>query len=405
MREIVGNQVNMLDSVVVENHTATFKSQTMASGFYELYLSQADRLDFLVNQQQHITAHVNSSPMQDDVKFLDEENKQLWTYKYFTRKLNKELSVFNKAKEFSNSSMFDSRIDSVNQIKDDFQTEFINNTTGLLVNEIVSASSQDLLIKKGMDFRKEHFFDHVNFNNPALVRSYVLPKIIVEYLQVHTNHDEQGFQETIDKILDLSSVNTEVYNFCLSQLLGIFNKVGPAITFQYIVENHLLTNGCVDELNNKELALLAMDYAQMMPGKVIPEVTLQDLKGASAKLNDLIKVTDQTILFFWSSHCQFCHQAIPELNSLFENLDGQTQLITISLDQTKEIWMDSFKYKFKTGKHFCDLKGWQSEAVIKLKIHKTPSFVIVDNKGTILLKSNNVQGLASYYNIDSKISN
>lgn len=403
LREIVGNDINMLDSTKINNNIATFSDQNLQPGFYELFINSTNRIDFLVNNQEQISAQVNSSPIQNEVKFEDEENKQLWSYKYFTRKLNSELSSFEKAKEVSKNNVFDAKIDSINQIKDIFQIQFINSTDGLLVNEIVKASSQDLMINKGMDYRKEHFFDEVNFNNPALVRSFVLPKIIVEYLQVHTNHNELGFQETVDKILDLASVNTEVYNFCLSHLLTVFNKVGPAITFQYIVENHLLQNGCVDELNNEELAQLALDYAQTMPGKLIPEVTLQDVDGSSEKLNDLIKVTDQTILFFWSSHCQFCHEAIPELNDLMGELNENAQLVTISLDKNKSEWTKAFQTTFKGGKHYCDLQGWQSEAVKKFKVHKTPSFYVVNNAGVILSKPADIDGLVNYFK-DSTIA-
>ena len=69
LREIVGNDINMLDSTKINNNIATFSDQNLQPGFYELFINSTNRIDFLVNNQEQISAQVNSSPIQNEVKF------------------------------------------------------------------------------------------------------------------------------------------------------------------------------------------------------------------------------------------------------------------------------------------------------------------------------------------------
>ncbi len=405
LREIIGNKIVTIDSTSIVKGKARFGDKTYFSGFYELYLEESNRIEFLINKQAKISVSCQALPIQDAVVFEDAENKALWSYKYFSRRINGEISAFRKAKEVSHLALFDAKIDSMNKIKDQFQYSFLKKNKGMLIRDFVAASSQDLLNSLGMNYRKEHFFDNVNFTNPALIRSSVLPSIIMEYLQVHTNHDEVGFRESIDVILDKALVNSEIHQFCMMTLMDLFNKVGPSIVFQYIVENHLLINGCADNVDNTDLSTLASEYAKLMPGNVVPNLNFLDTKGNAHKLLDLATGFKSTIIFFWSSHCSYCHAAIPELKRFINAENSNVHLITFSLDEQKLSWENGIYDTKLIGSHYSDLKGWNSEVVQKLKVHKTPSFYIINEDGLILSKPVDVKELFSFYKLEPKVSN
>ncbi len=391
LRELIGTQYYTIDSAIVKDQKVVFKDRFYPAGFYELYQDSVSRLEFIINDQEEVQAEIKDRVLQRNVVFSDKENQLLWNYKYFSKTLREEKQVFQRAYKITGKQGFKQKLDSLHEIEQNYNSEFLAASEGTLVWDLVTSSDQSFLGSKDESYTREHFFDKVNFSNPALVRSGLFPRMILEYLKNHTDHTEEGFKITVDKVMTLASANAEVRQFCLMNLLEVFDKVGPAVMFQYTTEVYLLENSCSEEYGS--LSGKINGYAEVMPGHLVPNVSLSNSAGEQSYLLDNLGNKKKTIVFFWSSHCSFCEETFPQLHTLLKKNKKKYQLITHSLDKNLEEWQKALDDKNLKGKHYSDLQSWKSPVVQKLKVHKTPSFYVLDAEGFILSRPKDVDEL------------
>lgn len=398
LKEVIGGQGYIIDSCELTENTYSFSLQKRPIGYYRLVLETPNQIDFLHNNED-VKINFTDTILQNGVEVINShENRLLWDYKYYSRENQKvEKQIIIKQSYFKEGSTewltLQWTKDSILTARKLYLLQAIEENNGTLFSQMVKATIEPFY--PDQNEQKQHYFDNIDFNNPILVRSSVLPSSYMGYLQNHTEYTEEGFKESVSKILDLASANDEIYEYSLNFLLELFNEVGPDVIFQYLVEEYLIDGGCSEITIGDEFSLLAESYRAVLPGNKAPQITSQNFEGRPFSLSEKLQKRDITVLYFWSSHCGFCANTSPALFQWAEE-NPQVQIIAISLDENREELKNYLEISQINWEVVTDYKGWSSDIVKSYKIHKTPSFYVLDNEGIILAKPKDVDSLKDY---------
>ena len=395
LEEVIGGNAYVIDSVRINNGQYQFNKPESPMGYYRLKYAEQNRIDF-INDQNPIEINFNSPILQNDLEVIQsKENKILWQFKYYSRDKQKELKsimVMQSHEETGSNAwnILQKKRDSITKAKSIYLTKLCDENPGTLFNRLVGATNKSSYLNP--EEEKNRFFEHIDFSDPLMVRSSILPSLMMNYFQLHTEYSEEGFIESIDRILSLSRANTTNYEFCLNFILTLFNKVGPDVVFQHVVEKYLLNGGCSETNISDHIKILADNYRAIQPGNEAPLFVEKNVKKELIDLTEFLLKKDFTILFFWSSLCGFCSESTPKLAKWKAN-KSNIQVLGISLDQDENELTTYLEQNKIPWENISDLKGWKSDIVLKYKIHKTPSYYVINDKGIIMAKPANLEDL------------
>ena len=117
-----------------------------------------------------------------------------------------------------------------------------------------------------------------------------------------------------------------------------------------------------------------------------PNFTLQTPEGKEVAMHDVkgkIKIID-----FWASWCGPCRMENPNMVKLYaEFKDKGLAVISVSLDDKKDKWLEAIEKDGLTWLHLSDLKGWQGEIVKKYNIDAVPTIFVLDENNRIIAKN------------------
>ncbi len=126
-------------------------------------------------------------------------------------------------------------------------------------------------------------------------------------------------------------------------------------------------------------------------GQVAPEISLPDPDG---KIVPLSSLRGQYVLVdFWAKWCGPCRRENPNIVRAYNAYkDKGFTVYGVSLDRTKDDWLQGIREDGLTWTHVSDLKFWQSEAAKTYNITAIPFSLLLDPEGKIIAK--NLRGAA-----------
>ncbi len=124
----------------------------------------------------------------------------------------------------------------------------------------------------------------------------------------------------------------------------------------------------------------------LMIGAEAPDFTQKTPEGEPMSLSDLRgKVV---LLDFWASWCGPCRRENPHVVKLYEKYqDKGFDILGVSLDRTKERWVDAIAKDKLTWHHVSDLKGWKNAVAGSYSVRSIPHTLLLDKDGKILARN------------------
>jgi peroxiredoxin len=125
------------------------------------------------------------------------------------------------------------------------------------------------------------------------------------------------------------------------------------------------------------------DQTNVTVGETAPEITLPTPEGNELSLSDLRgKVV---LIDFWASWCKPCRAENPNVVRVYNQYKDQGfEILGVSLDRSKEAWVQAIQQDNLTWKHVSDLQFWNSEAAQVYGVSSIPYTVLVDQEGNVI---------------------
>jgi len=133
------------------------------------------------------------------------------------------------------------------------------------------------------------------------------------------------------------------------------------------------------------------DMGKLAIGSMAPEISLPNPEGENISLSSLRgKVV---LIDFWASWCRPCRVENPNIVAAYQKYkDKGFTVFGVSLDRTKEAWVNAIKQDNLTWTHVSDLQFWNSVAAKDYGVSGIPFAVLIDEEGKIIGK--NLRGKA-----------
>ena len=214
-----------------------------------------------------------------------------------------------------------------------------------------------------------------------------------EYIQARSNGDNAGMQ-AIEQRYD--SLETAVRGKIKEQI----REMGTSITALYAV-NYLdadkdfeflaelaekFRQELPDSPYTKDFVSSVEDMRVLAIGKEAPDIALPNPEGDTINLSSLRG--KYVLIDFWAAWCRPCRVENPNVVRMYEKYkDKGFEIYGVSLDRTKEAWVEAIEADNLTWKHVSDLKYFNSEAAELYSIQAIPATYLLDKEGKIIAKN------------------
>ncbi|NVO20484.1 MAG: AhpC/TSA family protein [Bacteroidetes bacterium] len=405
------NGYKKIDSVVIKDNKLVFQiPQPFQAGIYQVGDGKSN-FDFILDEPS-IEMETYGNALQDSLKIIKSPENLLYR-QYQQRRdkiymqmdlLNQVLQYYDHSTEFYQTTLheftsiqdgFFRWIDSISHLNDNsFLVHYIKTDIKPRISAGMSLSDQ----KK---FFREHWFDGVDWMDNSMMNSDVLTRKITSYLGLYSNPNfkkpelEKAFEDAVDIILPLSAQNPSINDFTIKYLVRGFERYGFDDVILHIATNYSSAQQCENEQQSETQARLEK-YKLLAPGKIAPDIQMQDLNGNEFSL---IEVRSRKLLIFWASWCPHCQELIPQL----VNWSGQAankgiRIIPVSLDDNKKDLENAIAKLNIPWPVLVDFKKWNSKAVLDYNIYATPTMLLLDKDDKILAKPMNIKELQNAVN-------
>ena len=132
--------------------------------------------------------------------------------------------------------------------------------------------------------------------------------------------------------------------------------------------------------------LQAKNGENLQVGKIAPDINLPNPDGEVVPLSSLRgKVV---LVDFWAQWCRPCRMENPNIVKAYHNYkDKGFEVYGVSLDRSKDKWLQGIEEDGLSWTHVSDLKYWQSEAAKTYNINAIPASFLLDQEGKIIAKN------------------
>ena len=144
---------------------------------------------------------------------------------------------------------------------------------------------------------------------------------------------------------------------------------------------NLLLLQCSPQLEEME----RKQSSKSLVGKPAPELTMPGTDGKPLSISGF--KGKYVLVDFWASWCRPCREENPEMVKLYQQYkDRGFEIFGVSLDESREQWLQAIEKDGLPWRHVSDLQGAASPAVQLYKVQAIPMTVILDKEGKILAK-------------------
>jgi peroxiredoxin len=371
-----------------------FAIEKFPKGFYQLAVNDSDRVDIILDPREtSVNVELWGVPLQDHIRVIaSAENRRLWTYKQVSRESQMALREINDRRIVASPMdtkllrSLDSLSAAVADAKQRALEELIDEDVNGYFRHVVKA---DMRLMSALNSRKgpQAIRDSVDWTDASLARSNIYPKGIMAILQSATPATADQLMAASDSILAWSAPDAFCWELSRHVLIELFIQYGPADAVQYLVDRYVIGPGARVPADAELMAMVAeqlkVAVGARAPDVLLPRPGVPDV----VHLSQVVARNKFTVLFFYSSTCDHCHEQMPGLSRIYTDMRNKgVAVIGIALDHDVNEFEANIKERVLPFPCYTELLGWGSPAAKAFAIKATPSLVVVDGAGVIKAK-------------------
>ncbi len=170
-----------------------------------------------------------------------------------------------------------------------------------------------------------------------------------------------------------------------SEHFEYFELLSRSLSEIYPTNRHVLDlNRRVSRYKRNE-AQRRLAQENLAAGNEAPEIVLPDPNGNMQALSSLRG--NYVLIDFWAAWCAPCREANPKLKRIYEKYNQSGfEIYGISLDRTREQWLQGIEEDDIAWIQVSDLRFWSSPVINLYNVEGIPYAILIDPDGRIIKK-------------------
>jgi peroxiredoxin len=212
---------------------------------------------------------------------------------------------------------------------------------------------------------------------------------------------EEAQRKKNQRVMDSLDKRYNALDLELKQLVMDFTKSHPSSVVSafeiYANFSYIPRLGQIDSLYQqldtaarvtyfgKQLAVIIEKTKQTAIGKNAPDFSANDVNGKPISLSSL--KGKYVLLDFWASWCGPCRLENPNIVKAYHTFHNKGfEIFGVSLDESRDDWLQAIKKDGLNWTQVSDLKGWKSDAAALYGIKGIPMNYLIDKNGVIVAR-------------------
>ena len=244
----------------------------------------------------------------------------------------------------------------------------------------------------------------VNMNDSTLKGSPLNERLSyynIEIMGMPSDHDSRHrsemvmkmFKEERETLLPAALIVEGQRTFGTKELLNILEKKPVYAEHPYVKQyekklKQLATRKLVGRSGRSDEQKAADKVVKdAFIGQQFTDFEIADTHGTIHKLSEYVGNGHWLFVDFWASWCGPCLVEMPHVVAAYEKFhDKGLEIVGISLDSKKELWVKAIASLNMPWAHLSDLKGWDSLVTKIYKINSIPDNLLIDPQGKIVAR-------------------
>lgn len=419
----VGNQQYVRDSLVTDatGNCRFMGSEKLPAGVYMIVLPENTFFEFLIDEDQYFDIRFSSSDPVATLAFNgSEENDRFVAYQRKWKTLQEEaMGISNRLNGLQPGNQQAAAVRNELANQEAKMKQYLRETAeankgtllGAIAWSVIPVDNPAPAVAPGTHNAdsvsrllsylnyKDHFFDHIDFTQPGLIRSPVLGgKLDQFFRQVVVQMPDSIIMEA-DRLLEKSAVNKDMFQYVAVWLMNRYASseiMGHDAVVVHLADKVYLAGKApwAAEEYIKDLRKRIERLRPNLIGLKAPELLMGSFAGRYVSLYDVR--AEFTILYFWEPDCGHCKEATPKLKDYYEkNKETGIEVFAVCTSHDREKWE---RYIVDNGLTW--INGWDPERMssfdILYNIESTPMVYILDSNKKIIAKRLSVEDIPSF---------
>lgn len=382
-----GEQLVPIDTLL-PNHAGcvVFSGDTpLANGQYAFIQDRRRLFNFLISspedQEITFTATLNQGRTEEIAQHGSEENQAYFRFYQFLQEQYYRLDkVVEEATDSAKAIKEVERLENTSREYCQFLAErYQGLMLGLIAQNIFTPTvePQDAAL---------HYLDYVDFTNPDIVNTSILPLRLSEYITQVIPPVRDSLIFHIDRLLQ-GPIHPRVGAYCAQYLFTQFfasEIMGMEAVAVHVAEQYFM-NGTYTWPNSDEQAEMetyVLFNRQCLTGQKAPALSLPDAQGCAHDLHALS--SPYTLVFFFEDGCPTCSSEILKLTAFYKTYQGpELHVYAVYVQDKEEVLQRYTEYFPDTWTTVWD-PTFDSDFQHKFNVRGTPRMFLLDRNKTII---------------------